>query len=385
MSQDAVKLLPAIDSAADKNRRSTLDQPPVLPREARLALIAAAVRRNGASVIRIAVSAAFGPGKLNLDEICYYRLLDGDVSPEGARRFVGKNRQAVLHPACNNAHWFAAAHDKALFYTIMSGIGHATPETIAISGPRSRAGFPRHLAEPEDVAEFLSKWTEWPLFAKPIDGMYSIGALRISDASDAELTVDGIGTLPVEEVARYIAGMSAEGYLFQRCLLPAESTSASSQALPSVRLLILLAERDAVVESAVLKIPARDAIADNYWRTGNLLAALDTRTGEILRVVSGSGADMQFYEKHPEDGRQLVGTIVPGWQEICNSALAGASSFPGIRTQSWDIALTREGPVPLEFNFGGDLNLHQIAHRRGALTNRYIEHLKRCGYRRPLV
>jgi hypothetical protein len=53
--------------------------------------------------------------------------------------------------------------------------------------------------------------------------------------------------------------------------------------------------------------------------------------------------------------------------------------FAGIRTQSWDIALTADGPVFLELSYG-DLNLHQLAHGAGVLDETYREHLRRCGY-----
>ena len=35
----------------------------------------------------------------------------------------------------------------------------------------------------------------------------------------------------------------------------------------------------------------------------------------------------------------------------------------------------------LEVNYGGDLNLAQLAHGTGVLDERYVEHLARCGYR----
>jgi hypothetical protein len=50
---------------------------------------------------------------------------------------------------------------------------------------------------------------------------------------------------------------------------------------------------------------------------------------------------------------------------------AAAPVFAGVRTQSWDIALTEAGPVFLEVNFGGDLNLAQLASAKGALDERY--------------
>ena len=61
--------------------------------------------------------------------------------------------------------------------------------------------------------------------------------------------------------------------------------------------------------------------------------------------------------------------------------ISAAEILPGIRTQSWDIALAAEGPVILEVNYGGDLNLVQLAHGIGVLDERYVEHLARRGYR----
>jgi hypothetical protein len=91
---------------------------------------------------------------------------------------------------------------------------------------------------------------------------------------------------------------------------------------------------------------------------------------------------MREVAEHPDTGATLVGLSVPDWQKAMDLCRYAAAMFPGIRTQSWDVALTDAGPVVLELNFGGDLNLQQLARRRGALTPTYVEHLKRCGFRR---
>ena len=52
----------------------------------------------------------------------------------------------------------------------------------------------------------------------------------------------------------------------------------------------------------------------------------------------------------------IIGTPIPEWDELIRLVLQAAPVFAGIRTQSWDIALTHRGPVFLEMNFGGDLN-----------------------------
>ena len=55
--------------------------------------------------------------------------------------------------------------------------------------------------------------------------------------------------------------------------------------------------------------------------------------------------------------------------------------FAGIRTQSRDVARSDQGPVFLEVNFGGDLNLAQLANGKGILDHGYTEHLRECGFR----
>jgi hypothetical protein len=73
--------------------------------------------------------------------------------------------------------------------------------------------------------------------------------------------------------------------------------------------------------------------------------------------------------------------LIPQWDELARLVISAAEILPGIRTQSWDVALAAEGPVLLEVNYGGDLNLAQLAHGAGVLDERYTEHLARCGYR----
>ena len=84
-------------------------------------------------------------------------------------------------------------------------------------------------------------------------------------------------------------------------------------------------------------------------------------------MVRGVGADLTVCTTHPDTGALFVGTALPDWIKLRNLVTKAACVFPGIRTQSWDIALTDQGPVFLEVNYGGDLNLAQLAEGRGVL------------------
>ncbi len=89
---------------------------------------------------------------------------------------------------------------------------------------------------------------------------------------------------------------------------------------------------------------------------------------------------MTVNDVHPDTGEPIIGTFIIGWDGLLAMVKAASLLFPGIRTQSWDIALAEEGPVPLEINWGGDLNLLQLASGAGMLDDVYRGHLRACGY-----
>lgn len=148
-----------------------------------------------------------------------------------------------------------------------------------------------------------------------------------------------------------------------------------------VRFLVLVTDEGPIIESAILTIPRAEHDADNFWRDGNMLGTVDADRGTIGTVTTGIGEKAALVEEHPDTGVRLPGYALPRWVETVDLCLSAAATLPGVRTQSWDIAFSSAGPVLLEVNFGGDLILHQIAHRRGVLSERYVEHLRRNGYK----
>ncbi len=78
-------------------------------------------------------------------------------------------------------------------------------------------------------------------------------------------------------------------------------------------------------------------------------------------------------------------TLTPKRRSSERSSQAGSGSptsckrppsFADTQTQSWDVALSTNGPVFLELNSSGDLNLHQLAHGTGALDDAHRSHLR---------
>jgi hypothetical protein len=359
--------------------RKQLEAPPKLDLAENVR--AAAVSSKGHFVGRL-VRAVRGPGKLTPHEFFYYRLYDPALPESALDRFVGKKIQNQMHFTCNDAGWFAACHDKLLWSTILAGAGLAVPDTVALLGQRTLPGRGISLGSAEELTHFITDDRNYPLFCKPIDGMNSVGAIRIEGIAGDDLIINGGERRPIADLAQFMSSLSRAGFLLQKVLPPDPALAPiTGTAIPSIRFLALLTGDGPAIESAVIKIPTKNQVADNFWRHGNMLGAIDLSDGTIIRVIVGTASRLNVVEKEPASGVDLVGLALPDFQAARSLCLEAAGHFSGIRTQSWDVALTGGGPVLLELNFGGDLNLHQLAHNRGILSDRYCRHVRACGYK----
>ena len=326
-----------------------------------------------------------GPGKLTPQEYFYYRLWYTPQKEADKRRFVGKIAQHPMHVAAGTREWFAASADKVLFQSIMDGAGLRTPDLIAVTQRNRYLRTAPTITDPAALADRLRDPSIYPFFAKQVAGKYSLSVLSADawDPSTDEIVLLGGARKKVGEVAELLC--EPPGFLLQRRLEAAPDLAARfGPRLWSARLLVLVTPDGPLIHRAVAKIATGFNPADNYWRPGNRLGAIDLASGRITRVVHGAGADLVVDAPHPDTGATIAGTTIPCWQDLLGMVRTASQVFVGIRTQSWDVALTANGPVFLELNYGGDLNLHQLAHGAGVLDTTYREHLRRCGYRGKL-
>ena len=324
----------------------------------------------------------FGAGKLSPQEFFYYRLWDEPMPLADKKAFVGKMAQHPMHVAAGSREWFATSADKILFHSIMTAARLRIPETLAITQVRRHLPDVPTIADADGLARFLRDPSLYPLFAKQVAGKYSLPVVSADsyDASSDEVILLGGDRRAVDDLAASLVG--GAGYLIQRRLSPAPALAERfGPRLWSVRLLVFVTPDGPVIHRAAAKIATGNNAADNYWRAGNRLGAIDLATGQITRVVVGTGLDLKQDELHPDTQQAIVGTTIPNWTQIVADVKLAAETFAGIRTQSWDIALADPAPTFLELNFGGDLNLHQLAHGQGVLDDQYRTHLRRCGYK----
>jgi hypothetical protein len=273
------------NTAADAGLVGTLNGIPKVDVPANLQA-AISARRRMTSILRDVVSLRFGAEKLTQEEYFYYRLWDPVLTAAEKRRFVGKLAQHPMHLACNDPGWYAAPADKLLFQTLMAGSRLPVPPLLAVTQTGRRTGKARPLRGPREITPFLRDPQIYPMFAKPIAGKYSLSVVSADryDSSTDEVLLLGGERKTVENLAADLAG--GAGYVIQRRLDgDARLAGLFGPRLWSVRALILVGPSGPVIYRAVAKIATGNNPADNFWRQGNMLGAIELESGLISRVV----------------------------------------------------------------------------------------------------
>jgi hypothetical protein len=323
-------------------------------------------------------------GMITADEYYYYRLYDDRIfTRREKQRFLGKAAQRRILRHCSNPIWGGIVHDKLVFQTLLQAHGVPMPRILA-TYHRTRV-FPDAtvLRTAADVARFLREGASYPLFGKPVDGMYSVGSVRL-DGYDAG--VDGVrvhtgAAVPVDDVVRELTRYSSRGYLFQELKHPDPRMRViCGDRLACLRVVVLVGPEGPELFRALWKVPTGRHVADNFWRQGNMMAAIDIATGRITRVVAGVGPNLREVHRHPDSDEAIVGTIVPQWEAVKALCLTVAPLVPGLTMQGWDIAVCPEGPVVIEANVGGGFGLPQLATGVGLLDDRFSRFLQEKDY-----
>jgi hypothetical protein len=345
------------------------------------------IAQSGLSPIAIALRFAklsIGPGKVSFADFVRLRLFDDTFAVGPLEAFVGLRRNLEICHQINYRHdWFGLIENKITSKSYLEAYGLPTIPVAALYAPGMRSAAPHVLGDVAALEHFLLCPQHYPLFGKPVEGVQSLGSigLRGVDAEGRALErVDGT-RVPLKAFLEEVGSTYAAGYMFQPLMQPHPEIGALCGArLATVRMLTLLTDDGPRLLGAAWKIPGGDNIADNYWRRGNLLAQIDLQTGDVLRVVTGSGFGLTQSARHPDTGAAFAGFRHPHWEAMSALALDGARLMRHVPLIGWDIALTADGPTIVEMNDMPDFSLIQLAERKGMLTPEFaavVAHQKR--------
>ncbi len=332
------------------------------------------------SPLRIALDFArlrYGPGKVSFWDYNQLKLFDREFWADDDRRnVVGQRRNLEISITVNwRLDWWGFFDSKLASCNYLAAFGFPVISNLTIYCENvTTARSAQVLSDKEALRHFLQRADHYPLFGKPANGTQSLGSLalrRHRPDDDGVETFDG-RLIRLDELSAELEKHYSNGYLFQRLIAPHNAIRAvCGERLATVRVLTLRTGSEAPqVLRACWKIPVGSNVADNYWRKGNLLAKLDKNTGEVKRVISGTGVDLAAHSNHPDTGANLIGFQLPHWDRVVSTALDAARVMEQAPLIGWDIAVLDEGPVIVEMNERPDFILPQLADGRGILTER---------------
>jgi hypothetical protein len=292
---------------------------------------------------------AFGPGRISLSDYERLRLYDAAFWGGADRREAAGAAQVrrIARIANFRRDCWSLATDRVAANAYLAAHGLPVAPALAIYRAGLAAPGETLLRTRDELRQFLERHAGAPLIVRPAEG----GPGRRLFAGEADASA--------AEIDRFIDTVSDAGpvsWLLQTPLEPHPAIAEARRITP-VRL-ITIAAPDAVF------------VARAAWLLGGpdeVVASLDVRSGAAVRVSPALAP--QLGEPAPADLR------VPDWPALKAVANEGARLFSQFGLIGWDIAPTATGPVILGLEPAPDLDLHQLADRRGMLDPEFLAFL----------
>ena len=242
--------------------------------------------------------------KLNVEEYYELCLYDEDLPAEEKLKFIGSRKIRQISSAIyrDNNFWGVLC-DKVAFGAMMKGLGFRAAETLGVFSATHSAPGIECLRSAEDVASFLRRHADIKLFAKPNSAYQSLGSMAIDRVIGGRLQLADGSEVPLDDFVRFVTtGAFADGYLFQARVQPhPEIQRICGNRVATVRFLTAYADQEPHIVRAVIKIPAGDSMADNYWRQGNTIAEIDLEE-RVVHRPSHAGAEITTLAMSVESG-----------------------------------------------------------------------------------
>lgn len=311
--------------------------------------------------------------KLKPGEYFAYGVYRKDLTKEQKAEFIGEDANFKLNlrlspPGITEMRGFL--RDKLAHAALWRQYGLPTTETQAFFSPNRWVGDTRVLRDAEAIAAFLTQDARMPLFGKPVNGLQALGSVRIDsvDADTGQACLADGRVVSVRDLADEIIRDFPAGYLFQSVVPQNADVSAHiGPMLSCPRLVTVIQDEQPEMLYAYWKIAAPDAVADNFWQKGSMLARINAKTGVVENCITGKGPEKQFIETHPVTGQPIVGYQIPHWEEAVELVCKAHSIFPINGCLGWDVGFGEDGPVLIECNENSGHDTYQFVLDKGLM------------------
>ena len=373
---DATNSATAADGASAESSVIATDHVEAEPQFAEiLQKVTAETGKGYGALMRDMFRYCLGRNKLTTEEYLNLRLYDDTFTSEEKAAFVGiaKSRN-IWTRIYKNSRTVGTIIDKLAGESLFRGAGFPVVRTLASCNlSRDLPG----IASLESITAlegFFSVHAGRRLFGKPTNLNQSIGSMAIDrcDVGNGTVYLAGGKTLTISKLWDTIQDNFKDGYLFQeRLSAHPDIAKVCGDRIATARLLTVIQDGEPEIIATAWKIPGGTNVADNFWRTGNMLATVDTETGTVDEAIRGVGIKRETVFSHPDTNEAIAGLTLPDWQAAKTLVLSASRLLSDTWMIGWDIAFTPDGPVIVEANETPDLLIMQYANGKGILTSRF--------------
>ncbi|MBQ9475746.1 MAG: hypothetical protein IJU69_05790 [Bacteroidales bacterium] len=149
--------------------------------------------------------------------------------------------------------------------------------------------------------------------------------------------------------SRLTASADEEWVIEQRIVQSAEMAQWNASCVNTVRLPSFITKDGFKVLDPFFRTGRAGSVVDNAGQ-GGVFAAIDPQTGVL--ITDGVDEAGHTYPVHPDSGLSFKGWQIPRWQELLQVAEKAHRSIPSHKYIGWDFALTDDGWMLIEGNWG---------------------------------
>ncbi|MBO7616825.1 MAG: hypothetical protein J6T22_06440 [Bacteroidales bacterium] len=179
---------------------------------------------------------------------------------------------------------------------------------------------------------------------------------------------------PIQEkdLMEICANFSKEFVLEELIIQNEEMGAFHPRSVNSIRVVSVNYGNEIEVKWPFFRMGRGDSIVDNAAQ-GGVFAAIDVFTG---KTFAAGDEHSNIVSVHPDSKKSLIGFQIPKWDQLCQLVKILAGKIPDCRILGWDMALTDQGWVVVECNYGPHLVYQYIA---GSIRKEFEEVRSRLG------
>lgn len=263
------------------------------------------------------------------------------------------------------------ADDKVRFFEHCRAHDIPTANIVALITKAAPEGstIPHVLSAPELAAVLVPG----EYFVKPSNGSHGKGTFSLS-VTESGVRWSGGHSGTFDDLVRYCAAPLAH----TRSLIVQPKLSnhhlirniTQSKGLSTVRVVTIRHGGRIEVIAGAFRIVVGESDVDNFSHgaSGNLVAGVDVGSGEMITSIGSKSKTwpaMKDVAVHPATGAPIIGVELPYWPAVLALVTKAHASTDSLHTVGWDVAILENGPVIVEANWRYDIDILQVAYKKG--------------------